>query len=152
MLDRAVQRVSRATSGKVTQLRGDIRELQLGQSRFDIVCAAAVLHHLREAAEWHSVFFKIFASLRPGGSAWISDLIEHSDARVQSLMWERYGAYLSQLKDEAYRDHVFAYVAQEDSPRPLMFQLDLLRSVGFSNVEILHKNNCFAAFGAIKGD
>jgi len=48
------------------------------------------------------------------------------------------------------RDHVFDYIAQEDSPRPLMFQIDLLRSVGFSNVEILHKNSCFAAFGGIK--
>jgi tRNA (cmo5U34)-methyltransferase len=65
-------------------------------------------------------------------------------------MWERYGAYLANLRDEAYRDHVFAYIAREDSPRPLMFQLDLLRSVGFSQVELLHKNGCFAAFGAIK--
>jgi len=31
-----------------------------------------------------------------------------------------------------------------------MFQLDLLRSVGFKEVEVLHKNSCFAAFGAIK--
>jgi tRNA (cmo5U34)-methyltransferase len=31
-----------------------------------------------------------------------------------------------------------------------MYQLDLLRSVGFGNVEILHKNSSFAAFGAIK--
>ena len=59
-------------------------------------------------------------------------------------------AYLAGLKDEAYRDHVFAYVAKEDTPRPLLYQIDLLRSVGFSKVEILHKNGCFAAFGAIK--
>ena len=150
MLDRAVERVSRATSGKVTALQGDVRELQLGESQFDIICAAAVLHHLREDVEWRNVFCKFHAALRPGGSLWISDLIEHTDARVQSLMWERYGTYLSRLKDEVYRDHVFAYVAEEDSPRPLMFQLDLLRSVGFGEVEILHKNSCFAAFGAIK--
>jgi tRNA (cmo5U34)-methyltransferase len=151
MLDRAVERVSRATSGRVTALQGDVRELPIGESRYDIICAAAVLHHLREADEWHSVFSKFYGSLKAGGSLWISDLIEHSDARVQALMWERYGAYLSQLKDEAYRNHVFDYVAQEDSPRPLIFQLDLLRSVGFSDVEILHKNSCFAAFGGIKG-
>jgi len=150
MLERAVQRVSQATSGQVTALQGDIRSLQIIQAQFDIICAAAVLHHLREAAEWQSVFTKFYASLKAGGSLWISDLIEHSDPRVQSLMWERYGVYLSDLKDEAYRDHVFHYIEQEDSPRPLMFQLDLLRSVGFGNVEILHKNTCFAAFGAIK--
>jgi len=150
MLDRAVERVSRATSGKVTALQGDIRELPVGESKFDVICAAAVLHHLRADEEWRQVFSKLHAALKPGGSLWISDFIEHSNPKVQSLMWERYGAYLSQLKDEAYRDHVFAYVAQEDSPRPLMFQTDILRAVGFAEVEILHKNSCFAAFGAIK--
>jgi tRNA (cmo5U34)-methyltransferase len=150
MLDHAVERVSRVTSGRVTALQGDVRELQIGEARYDIICAAAVLHHLREVEEWRNVFSKFHQSLKAGGSIWISDLIEHTDARVQALMWERYGAYLTQLKDEAYRDHVFDYIAQEDSPRPLIFQLDLLRSVGFSQVELLHKNSCFAAFGAIK--
>jgi hypothetical protein len=28
--------------------------------------------------------------------------------------------------------------------------VDLLRAVGFGSVEILHKHNCFAAFGALK--
>lgn len=151
MLDRAVERVSRVTSGRVTALQGDIRELQLGESKFDIICAAAVLHHLRETDEWQHVFSKFHTSLKAGGSFWISDLIEHSDARVQTLMWERYGIYLSELKDKTYRDHVFDYIKQEDSPRPLMFQLDLLRSVGFSKIDLLHKNSCFAAFGGIKG-
>jgi tRNA (cmo5U34)-methyltransferase len=31
-----------------------------------------------------------------------------------------------------------------------VYQLDLLRSVGFSQVEVLHKNVCFAAFGGLK--
>ena len=45
-------------------------------------------------------------------------------------MWQRYGAYLAGLKDEAHRDHVFAYMAKEDTPRPLPYQTNLLRSVG----------------------
>ena len=150
MLERALSRVRPATSGKVTTEQADIRELPLGESSLDIVLAAAVLHHLRDESEWRAVFTKIFRALKPGGSFWISDLIEHSDAQVQSLMWARYGDYLENFKDAAYRDSVFAYIAQEDSPRPLMFQIDLLRAVGFQSVEILHKNSCFAAFGAIK--
>ena len=66
------------------------------------------------------------------------------------MMWQRYGEYLTQLGGEDYRDKVFAYIAKEDSPRPVTFQLDLLRRVGFSKVELLHKNSCFAAFGAVK--
>lgn len=65
-------------------------------------------------------------------------------------MWEAYGAYLTGLKDEAYREQVFSYIAEEDSPRPLLYQIDLLRKVGFVSVDILHKNSCFAAFGATR--
>ena len=103
MLDRALDRVSRMTSGRVTAIQGDIRDLQIGFSQHDIICAAAVLHHLRGNDEWKLAFSKFYNSLKIGGSLWISDLIEHSDKRVQSLMWNRYGEYLSQLRDEAYR-------------------------------------------------
>lgn len=51
---------------------------------------------------------------------------------------------------DEYRDKVFAYIDREDSPRPVTYQLDLLRRVGFGQVELLHKNSCFAAFGAVK--
>jgi tRNA (cmo5U34)-methyltransferase len=65
-------------------------------------------------------------------------------------MWQRYGEYLTGLRGPAYRDHVFAYVEAEDTPRPLAWQLDRLRDAGFRSVEVLHKNVCFAAFGGIK--
>ena len=113
--------------------------------------AAAVLHHLRTDQEWRDVFAAFHRALRPGGSLWVFDLVESSIPAVRQLMRQRYGEYLTRLKDEAYRDHVFAYVEKEDTPRPLLFQLDLLRQVGFAQVEVLHKNVCFAAFGAVKG-
>lgn len=150
MLDRAVERVQPRTSGRVTALQGDIRELELGEGQFDVITAAAVLHHLRTDEEWKAVFSAFHRCLRPGGSIWISDLIQQTFPEVQTLMWRRYGEYLTSLKGEAYRDHVYAYIEHEDTPRPLMFQLDLLREVGFRQVEVLHKHSCFAAFGAVK--
>ena len=81
---------------------------------------------------------------------WVFDLVESSIPAVERLMQQKYGEYLTEFKDEAYRDHVFAYVEKEDTPRPLVFQLDLLRQVGFSQVDVLHKNICFAAYGAVK--
>jgi tRNA (cmo5U34)-methyltransferase len=151
MLDRARERVSRATTGRITTIQVDIREAKLLDGEFDIVLAAAVLHHLRTDEEWRKVFAAFHQALRPGGSVWVFDLVESSIPAVGQLMRRRYGEYLTGLKDEAYRDHVFAYVEKEDTPRPLLFQLDLLRQVGFAQVEVLHKNVCFAAFGAVKG-
>ena len=149
MLDRAVERVSPATSGEVTALQGDIRELQF-EEKFDFILAAAVLHHLRDEDQWKTTFAKFYDILKPGGSIWIVDFISHSVPAIEDLMWHRFGEYLIELKDENYQQHVFDYIEKEDSPRPLMFQLDLLREVGFYQIEVLHKNSCFAAFGGIK--
>jgi tRNA (cmo5U34)-methyltransferase len=150
MLDRAVQRVSAATKGKVVAIQGDIREVDVKPGSLDVAVAGAVLHHLRTDDQWRAVFAKIFRALSPGGSFWIWDMVEGEFPAVQSIQWKRYGEYLAKLKNEAYRQEVFAYVEKEDTPRSLMFQVDLMRSVGFSGVEILHKNSIFAAFGAVK--
>jgi len=115
------------------------------------VLAAAVLHHLRADQEWRDVFAAFYRALRPGDLLWVFDLVESSIPAVGRLMRQRYGEYPTRLKDESYRDQVFAYVEKEDTPRPLLFQLDLLRQVGFAQVEVLHKNLCFAALGAVKG-
>jgi tRNA (cmo5U34)-methyltransferase len=150
MLDKADERVRKATGGTITTLQGDIREIKLPEGQFDIVLAAAVLHHLRTDQEWRDVFAACHRSLRPAGSMWVFDLVQSSIPAVQNVMSKKYGEYLTGFKDEAYRDHVFAYVEKEDTPQSLLIQLDMLRQVGFQQVEILHKNVCFAAFGALK--
>jgi len=151
MLTRAKERVSAATQGDVRTLMGDIRELHLGEQSVDIILAAAVLHHLRNDAEWHSVFAKFHRALRPGGSIWIFDYVEHESSAVQTLMRKSYGDYLVQLNGAAYRDKVFAYIEEEDTPRSVTFQMRMLQDVGFKDIDILHKNSCFAAFGAVNG-
>lgn len=150
MLERATERIKKATTGRIKTIQGDIREVELSEGTFDIVLAAAVLHHMRAEQEWRDVFAAFHRALRPRGSVWFFDLVESSIPAIQGLMQQRYGDYLTRFKDESFRDHVFAYVEKEDTPRPLLFQLDLLRQVGFTQVEILHKNICFAAFGALK--
>ena len=150
MLQRASERIQEKSKRGSKIHQGDIRNLSFQDETFDVIMAAAVLHHLRSDAEWETVFANFFRWLKPGGAVWIFDLVESSIPAVEVLSKKRYGKYLTELKDEAYRDHVFEYIKQEDTPRPLMFQLNLLQSVGFSQVELLHKNSCFAAFGAVK--
>jgi tRNA (cmo5U34)-methyltransferase len=150
MLDRAVERIAAAASLEVQAMQCDIRDAILPAESFDVAVAAATLHHLREEDEWMRVFAAVHRALKPGGSFWISDLVSHQEPAIEELMWRRYGEYLTGLKGEEYRDRVFAYIAAEDTPRPLAWQLDRLLRSGFRTVEVLHKNSCFAAFGAIK--
>ena len=150
MLDRATARIQAIGHSDIEVIQDDIRNVVMDSPRFDIVLASMVLHHLRDEAQWRAVFKKLYLGLRPGGSIWIFDLVDSAIPEVQATMRRRYGEYLTQLGGEAYRDWAFSHIEQEDTPRSLMFQLDLLREVGFSQVEVLHKNACFAAFGAVK--
>ncbi len=150
MLDKAFERVSQVTNKKVTILQGDIREVNLKENHFDIILAGAVLHHLRDDKDWETTFKKIFKLLKPGGCLMISDLITQDTELLNDYIWERYGDYLEMLDGKEYRQKVLDYVAKEDSPRSINYQLDLMKQVGFKKVEILHKNMCFGAFGGIK--
>lgn len=150
MLERAKERVSLQTKGKITILHDDMRNLDLPDAHFDIVLAAATFHHLRDDADWELVFTKIYKSLKPGGSLWISDLISHESAAIGQLFEDKYRAYLESSGGEAYAQKVFDYIAYEDTPRSLNYQLALLAKVGFKTTEVLHKHSNFAAFGGIK--
>lgn len=150
MLQRAHARVSAVTTGDVGILQADILVAELPENCYDIVLAAAVLHHLRTDSDWETVFHKIYRSLKPGGSFWISDLISHQPGELNQLFEARYSDYLQKLGGVQYRDHVLAYIDAEDSPRSVTYQLGLMKAVGFRYTEVLHKNACFAAFGGIK--
>ncbi len=152
MLDRAQARVAAVNDGATTTINDDIRSADLPLGSYDVILAAAVLHHLRDDDDWLTVFQKIYALLAPGGTVWITDLVSHEIETVQSMMWNRWGDYLTESDSPEYRDTVFAYIDKEDSPRSVTYQLDLLRQVGFEYVDVLHKNSCFAAFGAKKPD
>jgi tRNA (cmo5U34)-methyltransferase len=150
MLEKAKDRISKINNGVLRIFQGDFREIDLPEQHYDIILAAAVLHHLRDDCDWEDIFRKIYHLTAPGGSIWITDLVSHESKNVQSFMWERYGEYLMSLGGDSYKEKVFSYIDKEDSPRPVTYQLELLRKVGFDYIELLHKNSCFAAFGAIK--
>ncbi len=150
MLERSADRVREINSGTVRTIQTDFRTAALVDASYDVIVAAAVLHHLRDDDDWSCAFRKLYDLLAPGGSVWITDLVFHERREIQAMMWDRYGQYLTSIGDTDYRDKVFAYIDREDSPRSVTFQLDLLRSVGFDTVDLLHKNSCFAAFGAVK--
>ena len=150
MLERARERVRAATTGTVEIIQADMRELAFEANRFDTILAGAVLHHLRDDCDWREMFLRLYQWLRPGGFLFVADLVVFDDPAVQALMWRRYGLYLESLGGAEYRRKVFDYIEEEDSPRSLKFQMELLRAAGFQNHDILHRHSVFAAYYARK--
>lgn len=152
MLDRATQRLADAFPAvRIEAVQADVRDYDFGVERFDAVLAAQCLHHLRAETQWQQTFTRVFDSLCPGGGFWIADSLAFEHPAIDRLMNDRWGLYLENLRDAAYRAHVMQYVDIEDSPRPLLWQCDLLRRAGFTHVEILHQNGRFGCFGGLKG-
>jgi tRNA (cmo5U34)-methyltransferase len=150
MLDKAYERVSQVSEKKAEIIQGDIRDVYLMENHFDIILAGAVLHHLRDDADWEFTFRKLFNILKPGGCLMISDLVTQDTETLNQYIWEKYGDYLENLGGTEYKHKVLDYVSKEDSPRSLNYQLELMKKIGFSHTEILHKNICFAAYAGIK--
>ena len=150
MLDRAAERIRQANAASVTTVQSDLRALSLEDNSVDTILAGAVLHHLRDDADWTSTFRKFARWLKPGGRLYVSDLCYFDQPDLQEIMWQRYGDYLSTLGGDAYREKVFAYIDKEDTPRSLPYQLDLLKSTGFSAYDVLHRNSVFACYVGVK--
>jgi len=150
MLDKAHERVSKEAKGKVEIIQDDIRNVNLQNDHYDIILAGAVLHHLRDDSDWEFVFAKLFKALASGGCFFISDLIKQNTASLDNYFQEKYGNYLESVGGKAFKTEIFDSIEKQDTPRSLDYQLEVMKTVGFSHVEILHKNLCFAAFGGIK--
>jgi tRNA (cmo5U34)-methyltransferase len=149
MLERAEQRLRPATKGRIEAFQGDVRDLDLGEARFDVIVAAAVLHHLRTAAEWEAVLATFFKALRPSGSIWISDLIAHSSVAIQDDV-----AALRRVPRRAEGRGLSRHRLRLRQPGRHAPAADVrarpAAQGGFRQVEILHKTSVFAAFGAWK--
>jgi tRNA (cmo5U34)-methyltransferase len=68
MLDRARERATAATTGRVETIQSDMRALSFGPALFDVILAGQVLHHLREDAQWETMFASFHRWLRPAGA------------------------------------------------------------------------------------
>jgi len=150
MLTRAEQRVRAGGAGSVKAYQSDLRALVFPDNSFDCILAGAVLHHLRDEFDWKSAFARFHAWLKPGGRIYVSDLAYFDVPDVQEVMWDRYGSYLASYGGDDTRTKVFAYIDQEDSPRSLPFQLDLLKATGFSGYDVLHRNSVFVCYLGVK--
>ena len=116
MLEKAKERIMPQTKGTVTIIQDDMRNLNLFDNHFDIIFAAATLHHLRDDEDWNLMFNKIYKALKPGGSFWVSDLIAQNSELINKLFEDQYSSYLERLGGPEYRQKVLDYVHYEDTP------------------------------------
>jgi len=150
MLARARERVSAAAPGKVNPVEGDLRDAPLPAGKFDLIVAAAVLHHLRDDADRTSAFTRIHSLLKEGGVLLVSDLIRHDNAKIEALFKVRQEKFLRETLGDAEAERIMRSIEESDTPCSVEYQFSLLRKIGFREVGLLHKNLVFCAYYAKK--
>ena len=150
MLERAKMRVGAAASGTVSAVPGDLRTAALPEGHFDAAVAAAVLHHMRDDADWRLAFSRIHSLLKPGGILLVSDLIRHENPKIEALFAIRHEAFLRGALGDAEAERILQSIRESDTPATLEYQLSVLKETGFREAAILHKNIVFGAYYAVK--
>ncbi len=150
MLERAERRV-RDAGGKITAvINHDLRTAPLPESGYDLAVAAAVLHHLRGAADWAAAAERMHRILKPGGMLLVSDLIIHENPAVQRIMRSRYEKFLRSHLGDAEAERIMRSIAESDTPASVPMQTECLKKAGFREIIPLHLSGCFAAYAAVK--
>ncbi len=150
MLARARERVGAVADGNISYLEGDIRNADLPEGKFDLAVAAAVLHHLRDEADWENTFARIGSLLKPGGILLVSDLIRHENPKIEALFKVRQEKFLRDALGDTEAERIMRSIAESDTPSSVEYQHALVKKVGFRETGLLHKNLVFAAYYALK--
>lgn len=146
MLERARQRL--AADPNVSFEHADSTTAALG-GPYDSIVSALAIHHLENVAK-KSLFGKIFAALRPGGTFVNAEQVAGPtpaiDKRYKELWLEQVreaGATPDQIADSLYRQ-------QDDRCASVEDQLDWMREAGFTDADCWFKDNRFAVLSGTR--
>ena len=118
---------------------------------YDVVVSSLALHHLESDAEKTAFYQKIFNALNPGGVFINADVVLGSEPALQQKYLEKWKAFMRKqvAEDEINHKWMVSY-EQEDRPAVLLNQLDWLREIGFTSVDVVWKYYNFAVYGGQK--
>ena len=134
---------------KVRIVTADYRMVDLGGPH-DIVCSALSIHHL-EAGEKMELYRRIFVALGEGGVFVNADEVAGETEEAHGRNLAAWDAFLlsGPLGEEGARA-IMERRDRFDRMEKLSVQLEWLRGIGFTGVEVTYRNGCFVVFGGRK--
>lgn len=128
----------------------DYRHEDLG-GPFDAICSALSIHHL-EREEKRDLYQKIFDALKPGGIFVNADQVKGETPRLHRRnlsYWDDF--VLKGPLDRAEIQAMFERRKTLDRMEKLSLQLEWLKTIGFTDVDVVYKNRSFAVFTGGRG-
>ena len=136
----------------------EIVENALPEKGYDVVVSSMAIHHLN-MDEKQNFFAAISRHMRSGGHFINIDVVLPPSGPLDEWymkLWEEWmDEKRAELKafDEPSGDVIVRYKkGRENQPDTIEYQLDVLRSAGFTDVDCYYKYGIFVVYGGTKGD
>jgi tRNA (cmo5U34)-methyltransferase len=119
--------------------------------KYEVVVSSLALHHLTTDGHKRTFYKKIFDCLNTGGVFYNADVVLSSSYYLQELNIKKWKEYMrkSVPEDEIETRWMNTY-RTEDNPAQLITQLEWLKEIGFSEIDVIWKYFNFAVYGGQK--
>lgn len=134
----------------ITFYNEDFRKFEFDKT-YDVAVSSLALHHLETKKEKKKFYSKIFDSLRSHGVFYNADIILSSNDYLQKLYMSKWKEFMSRtISTKEIEDTWMTKHHKEDHPEILLDQLEWLKEIGFTEVDVVWKYYNFAVYGGTK--
>jgi len=119
--------------------------------KYDVIVSSLALHHL-ESDEDKKIFYqKIYNALADNGVFYNADVVLGSNSHLQDLYMEKWKTFMkkSVSLDEIENKWIEKYKS-EDRPTSLMNHINLLKDIGYKNIDVVWKYYNYCVYGGYK--
>lgn len=128
----------------------DFRKFEFDKT-YDVAVSSLALHHLETKKEKKKFYSKIFDSLKSRGVFYNADIILGSNDYLQKLYISKWKEFMSRtISTKEIEDTWMTKHHKEDHPEILLDQLEWLKEIGFTEVDVVWKYYNFAVYGGTK--
>lgn len=128
----------------------DFRKFEFDKT-YDVAVSSLALHHLETKKEKKKFYSKIFDSLKSRGVFYNADIILSSNDYLQKLYISKWKEFMSRtISTKEIEDTWMTKHHKEDHPEILLDQLEWLKEIGFTEVDVVWKYYNFAVYGGTK--
>ena len=115
--------------------------------KYDCVISNLAIHHLKDDEDKKFVYNLIYRSLKPDGQIIIGENVHGSSGyltKKYEAIWMEYMRNRGVSKKQV--EQYYKEYEEKDYPLALMRQLDILKNIGFIDIDVVWKYSFFAVF------
>jgi len=119
--------------------------------KYDAIVSSLALHHLANDGDKKMFYEKIYNALNSNGIFYNADVVLGSNDYMQEFYMTKWKAFMSKnVPLEEIENKWLVNYKTEDRPTSLMNHINLLRDIGFSDIDVVWKYYNYAVYGGCR--